>query len=867
MKKQQKVMDKLLKPLLQIKKASSSANRYRKQFRYLVREKGSIGKAYQTVRREIKNNGIRSAKKLLKSIPRNPNSLQIVEKKNTQGLNWDFIYNQTTFSAEHIFSPKIAIIAELSIPQCTKYRVTQKQEMFESLGIHCSVTSWHDEFEAKKQISLSSLVIFYRVPASEGVLSLIDECHRLNVKCLWETDDLIFNEELLRQSKTIQALPDEQVKQGLFDGANYYRTAMLSCDGVIVSTTGLAEVVQSEGVKEIYIIQNALDIQTIEIAGQQKQKTQGSSVKSDNKIRIIYGSGSSTHNVDFLEAAPALAKILRQYPNVIFRIVGYLDLPEYFDDLSNQIERIGFCSYDEYFAYLAESDINIAPLEDFIFNDAKSNIKYIEASITGVASICSPRKEFVAAIEHGKNGLLADTEQEWFNAFDLLINNLELRNKMAQAAYRSVNQYYHPDNIAKKLLPILSEFKPLFKKPKLLAVNVYYRPQSFGGATVVAEQINDLLIADDFAQLYVITTLPPTAELPAYSVVRYEQNQTTIFGIAVPNQDFIYYGHHTVDEIVREIVKLIQPDIAHIHCVQGLGVGILDICKEEQVKTVLTLHDAWWICQRQFMITAENQFCNQWKLDSKVCFSCVKEIGKYSYLSREHIVNQALKLADIVLAPSQYFVDLHKANLNQSILLNKNGIKPPLRIRNKIKSNKIIRFGYVGGATKVKGVHLILEAFKQHHFDNAELIIVDNTLNMGMRSYHHDDMKGINRYRIVPAYTQDNIDEFFAEIDVLLFPTQWKESFGLTVREAIMRNVWVIATDAGGVIEDIIDGENGTIIPFDSDSDRLAQAIQDVCERYQAIPIGSKIDLPKSHIHTFEEQKDELIKIYESLLN
>ena len=82
-----------------------------------------------------------------------------------------------------------------------------------------------------------------------------------------------------------------------------------------------------------------------------------------------------------------------------------------------------------------------------------------------------------------------------------------------------------------------------------------------------------------------------------------------------------------------------------------------------------------------------------------------------------------------------------------------------------------------------------------------------------------------------------------------------------------MRNVWVIATDAGSVVEDIIDGENGTIIPFDSDVARLAQAIQEVCDRYQSIPFGSKIDLPKSHIHTFEEQKNELVNIYTSLLN
>jgi glycosyltransferase involved in cell wall biosynthesis len=72
------------------------------------------------------------------------------------------------------------------------------------------------------------------------------------------------------------------------------------------------------------------------------------------------------------------------------------------------------------------------------------------------------------------------------------------------------------------------------------------------------------------------------------------------------------------------------------------------------------------------------------------------------------------------------------------------------------------------------------------------------------------------------------MDAFFSEIDVLLFPSQWKESFGLSVREALARDVWVIATDAGGVVEDCIDGTNATIIPMVPDHRPLKAAIEGV---------------------------------------
>jgi len=45
------------------------------------------------------------------------------------------------------------------------------------------------------------------------------------------------------------------------------------------------------------------------------------------------------------------------------------------------------------------------------------------------------------------------------------------------------------------------------------------------------------------------------------------------------------------------------------------------------------------------------------------------------------------------------------------------------------------------------------------------------------------------------------MDDFYAEIDVLLFLSQWKETFGLTIREALARGIRVIQTDSGGTTE------------------------------------------------------------------
>jgi glycosyltransferase involved in cell wall biosynthesis len=103
-------------------------------------------------------------------------------------------------------------------------------------------------------------------------------------------------------------------------------------------------------------------------------------------------------------------------------------------------------------------------------------------------------------------------------------------------------------------------------------------------------------------------------------------------------------------------------------------------------------------------------------------------------------------------------------------------------------------------------------------------------LKLGFSSMHAHDWNVAGRIDIVPAYTQDEMDAFFADVDVLLFPSQWKESFGLTVREALARRVWVIATEGGGPGEAIVDGVNGTLIPLDGRSAPLQRAVEQLLE-------------------------------------
>ncbi len=104
---------------------------------------------------------------------------------------------------------------------------------------------------------------------------------------------------------------------------------------------------------------------------------------------------------------------------------------------------------------------------------------------------------------------------------------------------------------------------------------------------------------------------------------------------------------------------------------------------------------------------------------------------------------------------------------------------------------------------------------------------------------------------------------FYDSVDVLLFPSQWPESFGLTVREALARNKWVIATDQGGAAEAIRPGVNGTLIPITGRLRTVANAVEELLDRKP--DLAGWVNPAPDRIRGFEAQARELRDILASV--
>jgi glycosyltransferase involved in cell wall biosynthesis len=754
-------------------------------------------------------------------------------------------------AAAAVLAPCVVIVADLVLPQCAKYRVWQKQEHFMRLGVACHVVDWRDIHAARSAAALATQAILYRVPATKEVLELIGLLDVLGVPAAWEVDDLIFDQALYRQNSNLADL-DKDEQEELLDGAALNRAAMLRIGRGIASTPGLADAMRQAGLTDVAVVENALDSETLQEAA---------AVRADRARRqprdavvIAYGSGTRTHDADFRLVAPALAQLMKARPNVRLRIVGDLTLPPAIAAFGDRVEPVRTVAFPVYLRLLGDADISIAPLEASVFNDAKSCIKFLEAAILGVPSVCSPRAAFADAVTDGVNGLLADSDAAWFEALDRLAGDPALRTRLGEAALATALERFAPERIARHAVAPLLVADQRGPEPALrvLFANVYFAPRSYGGATFVVEQMAEKLAADPAVEVHVVTT----TDFGELSLERTAQGRKQIFAMPVPSGDAVGdFDNPEAGDTFGRILDAVQPHVVHLHAMQQLSGSAADACRVRGIPYVITLHDAWWLCARQFMVKGDGHYCFQTRIDLHICQAC--NPGAKHLEHRQRLLRDALDGAALLLSPSEAHRSLYLAQgiAPERIEVAPNGIVLPHGEPARPKSGRL-RFGYVGGPDAVKGFEVLQGAMESLQRADWELVLVDNTLNLGFSSMDTAEWRVRGELKVVPAYSQNGLDAFFAGIDVLLFPSQWKESFGLTVREALARDVWVVATEGGGAAEAIEDGVNGTIIPLDGRAAPLRAAIEALLDNPSRVR-GFRNPL-KKRIVSYDEQAGSL---------
>lgn len=315
------------------------------------------------------------------------------------------------------------------IPQCTRYRVLNKAEQLRKHGFEVKVVNL-SEFELT-QAQNASHIIIYRSPISPELLRLCHLAKDYGKPIFFDIDDLVFDTLYTDQLSYTKGLPHHE-KEKYDANVRNYGYMLENCDGAITSTNQLQKELKKYQSK-VLLNRNLASDELISISSQfLKDYSHVSDV-----VKIGYFSGSISHNENFELIKPAIKQLLKKYSNVQLHIVGILDIPKDMKPFENQIVTHDYVDWDKLPVLISEVDINLAPLVDSIFNRAKSEIKWIEAALVKVPTVASKIGAFSDMVIDGETGLLA-TDDQWFDKLEALVLSPELRQNLAESAYRAV---------------------------------------------------------------------------------------------------------------------------------------------------------------------------------------------------------------------------------------------------------------------------------------------------------------------------------------------------------------------------------------------------------------------------------------------
>ncbi|OEH86745.1 hypothetical protein BHU72_00265 [Desulfuribacillus stibiiarsenatis] len=316
-------------------------------------------------------------------------------------------------------------------------------------------------------------------------------------------------------------------------------------------------------------------------------------------------------------------------------------------------------------------------------------------------------------------------------------------------------------------------------------------------------------------------------------------------------------------------IKEIRPDVVNFQHLNKIGMSLVSISKQNDVPTILTLHDYWLICPRYFLLKDDFTVCtdNNRGID---CYECNElpdanyyklknnELEyRYRYWYMKGIISDNVDRLIAVSDSIKYRlmeegIDKNKITTIYPVVVNHESVDS--HKTNKRVDNSI-HFGFIGYVSALKGTHILLEAYRLLDRCDIELHIYGTVDPLFQKEF--ENFQGLPKLNIYGEYRPDDLMTIFENIDILIVPSTWPETGPLVIQEALMHNTPVIAANIGGAPE-YVKEDYGLLFS--------AGDIEDLKNKMSIIT-HEMIDTLKKNIPVFPSIQDFASEIMETYIN
>lgn len=312
--------------------------------------------------------------------------------------------------------------------------------------------------------------------------------------------------------------------------------------------------------------------------------------------------------------------------------------------------------------------------------------------------------------------------------------------------------------------------------------------------------------------------------------------------------DEIYLNDPEMAAFADHMIAKYQPDVVHFAYLQPFAT-VAKVLQKRNIPYGITLTDFNIFCHYATIVCKDGTFCTGSNKGEKCSKQC-KTYGVKDTQKRYRAAHELLQNADFISTPSQFVANVICSEFpGTAIMVVPHGISKDFDFTESRTSTR--KFAFAGTLSPLKGVHLLIDAFKQISGD-IEL----NIYGGGEQGYVNQLKtlaKSDSRIAFHGAVPSDRMQAVYQASDCVIIPSMWFETYNFVLREALMCGCICIASNMGAMPEAIKEGINGFV--FDSGSSASLQ---------NALNKALQFDWRKYELSVFPTLEDEA-KIYDTL--
>lgn len=318
----------------------------------------------------------------------------------------------------------------------------------------------------------------------------------------------------------------------------------------------------------------------------------------------------------------------------------------------------------------------------------------------------------------------------------------------------------------------------------------------------------------------------------------------------------ITYTNNSYKEMLENIFDNFKIDILHVHHFLFQTFDAIDIAKQRNIYSIITLHDLYMICPSINMVY-KDIYCEYDK--EKDCSKCLNiRYGVNSNILENwrNTCYNVLKRFDKIIVPSENTKKQFEKNYKDlNIEIVEHGVNVIEIKQNSNKDKETFDIAFVGAMAIHKGSNILKQLIKEsnnskikiHLFGKSE----DKFLNKNKRNY-------INH----GTYTRGELPQLLVEnnIDLVCIFATWPETYSYTLTESYMAKVPVLTFNIGAVGDRVKNDNLGWTIDFTTDLNKILDKIEKISKNKEEYKIK------KQNFNNYKFRKtEEMQKYYEDL--